>query len=234
MHRPSPIPPHPHPPPRLQVNHPGVALTSGLFPCLLIIWRRPGGGVVQGKPLPVPARMPPGKPFGLRRRAEKDPVAAYPHHHIDPSLGRQRLDEHRGAEATVCLRRGLAGRDGMRCLFLGLHPLSDLFLGHLSSILVGGHPPGIQEHRPQGRRCTLRFRQEGQQGIGVPHGHRLSPGGRVGLVDVSPVLQADGEGAGMGHRIRPVAGRGASEGAEGGGKKGLGGGRWRAGNRGWH
>ena len=35
----------------------------------------------------------------------------------------------------------------------------------------------------------------------MPHGHRLSPGGRVGLVDVPPILQAIGEGAGVGHRI---------------------------------
>ena len=101
MHRSSPIPPHPYPPPRLQVNPPAVALARGLLPGLLIIRRRSGGGVVQGKPLSVPAKMLPSRPLGLRRRAEKDPVVARPHQHIDASFGLQGVDEWWGAVAAI-------------------------------------------------------------------------------------------------------------------------------------
>lgn len=90
-------------------------------------------------------------------------------------------DELRCAVAAIRFHQGLVGRKGGGSL--GLESLGDLLLGHLDGILVGCHPPGIQEDGPQ--RCSLRFplRQEGWKEVDVPEGYRLLAGDRVGGID---------------------------------------------------
>ncbi len=148
----------------------------------------------------------PGDGF-LRRRAEDHPLAGQPNQPIRSGFHHQGKDKGRCAVAAVGDDQGLIGPPGGVGLGLDLKPPDDLPLAHLGSVLAGGNPLGIQEDSP-GRVQQLVFplRQEGQKGAGMPDGNGLLAGGRVGGVDVAPVLQALGEGSGVGegiHRQKP-------------------------------